>query len=306
MSHLEHRAPAPRPAPSGLAGNARHRFRLIVAGNARRFRLTLVAALLLGVLPLASSAGTQVRFTTSLGAFTIELEDERAPLTVANFLRYVRDGHYAGTIFHRVVPGFVIQGGGLTAQFAPKPVREPVVNESGNGLVNVRGSVGLARTGAPHSGDAQFFVNLADNTDLNPLPSRWGYAVFGRVVEGMGVVDRIGVLPTGPMGPLKSDVPQRQVLIEKAEVLGAAGATGGAGGAAGTVSPHDSAPDGAASGSAGAAAAGETSPGGSTPDGATSGGATGEVSGGGSTSGGAIAGSADGSAAAHGSAADRR
>jgi len=238
MSHLEHRAAAPRPARSGLSGHARH------------LRLALVAALLLGVLPLASSAGTQVRFTTSLGAFTIELEDERAPLTVANFLRYVRDGHYAGTIFHRVVPGFVIQGGGLTAQFAPKPVREPVVNESGNGLVNVRGSVGLARTGAPHSGDAQFFVNLADNADLNPLPSRWGYAVFGRVVEGMDVVDRIGVLPTGPMGPLKSDVPQRQVLIEKAEVLDGAGAGG-----TGTAGPDGNAPDGAAAGSTSGGAA---------------------------------------------------
>jgi cyclophilin family peptidyl-prolyl cis-trans isomerase len=179
--------------------------------------------LLAALLPMVASAGTQVRITTNFGAFTIELEDERAPLTVANFLRYVRDGHYAGTIFHRVVPGFVIQGGGLTPEFAAKKSREPIPNEAGNGLVNVRGTVGLARTGAPHSGDAQFFVNLADNTDLNPLPTRWGYAVFGRVIEGMDVVDKIGVLPTGPMGPLKSDVPQRQVLIEKAEVLGAAG-----------------------------------------------------------------------------------
>ncbi|MCU0758573.1 MAG: peptidylprolyl isomerase [Steroidobacteraceae bacterium] len=162
--------------------------------------------------------------TTNFGAFTIELEDERAPLTVANFLRYVRDGHYAGTVFHRVVPGFVIQGGGLTQDLAPRKSREPIPNESGNGLVNVRGTVGLARTGAPHSGDLQFFVNLADNTDLNPLPTRWGYAVFGRVTEGMDVIDRIGVVPTGPMGQFKSDVPQRPVIIEKAEVLGAGAA----------------------------------------------------------------------------------
>ncbi len=165
-------------------------------------------------------AGTQVRITTSLGAFTIELEDERAPLTSANFLRYVRDGQYAGTIFHRVIPSFVIQGGGLAPDFVSKPTREPIPNEAGNGLVNLRGTVGLARTAAAHSGDAQFYVNLADNADLNPLPTRWGYAVFGRVVDGMDVVDRIGVVPTGPMGPLRSDVPQRTVLIEKAEVVG--------------------------------------------------------------------------------------
>jgi cyclophilin family peptidyl-prolyl cis-trans isomerase len=185
----------------------------------------LLAALLCGGV---AAAGTQVRITTSFGPFTIELEDERAPLTVANFLRYVRDGYYDGTVFHRVVPGFVVQGGGLTPDLAPKKAREPIPNEAGNGLVHVRGTVGLARTGAPHSGDSQFFVNLADNTDLNPLPSRWGYAVFGRVVEGMDVVDRIGVVPTGPMGPIKSDVPQRPVLIEKAEVVGETRAAAGA------------------------------------------------------------------------------
>ena len=184
----------------------------------------------LGALPGLAAAGTQVRVTTNLGAFTIELEDERAPLTVANFLRYVREGQYAGTIFHRVIPSFVVQGGGLTPDFASKKAREPIPNEAGNGLVNIRGTVGLARTGAPHSGDAQFYVNLADNSDLNPLPTRWGYAVFGRVIDGMDVVDRIGVVPTGPMGPLKADVPQRMVVIERADVVGetssaAAGAT---------------------------------------------------------------------------------
>jgi cyclophilin family peptidyl-prolyl cis-trans isomerase len=181
-----------------------------------------IGAWLAGLVPLFAVAGTQVRVTTNFGAFTIELEDERAPLTVANFLRYVRDGHYSGTVFHRVVPGFVIQGGGLTPELAPRKSREPIPNESGNGLANVRGTVGLARTGAPHSGDAQFFVNLSDNSDLNPLPTRWGYAVFGRVTEGMEVIDKIGVVPTGPMGQIKSDVPQRPVIIEKAEVLGGA------------------------------------------------------------------------------------
>lgn len=193
--------------------------------SGRRARLSrspsALLALVAALLPLTPAlAATQVRITTNFGPFTIELEDERAPLTVANFLRYVRDGHYDGTVFHRVVPGFVIQGGGLTPDLAAKKVREGVPNESGNGLTNLRGTVGLARTGAPHSGDAQFFVNLADNTDLNPLPSRWGYAVFGKVVEGMDVVDAIGVVATGPLGPLKSDVPQRTVLIEKAEVVG--------------------------------------------------------------------------------------
>ena len=215
-------------------------------GAARRLPARLLGAGLAGLVTTwlavampggAALAATQVQVTTNLGPFTIELEDERAPLTVANFLRYVRDGHYDGTVFHRVVPGFVIQGGGLTPDLATKKVREGVPNESGNGLVNVRGTVGLARTGAPHSGDAQFFVNLADNTDLNPLPSRWGYAVFGKVVEGMDVVDRIGVVATGPLGPLKSDVPQRTVLIEKAEVVGETRSAATATAAAATAPP---------------------------------------------------------------------
>ena len=186
-----------------------------------RFLSTTLAAAML--MPAVASAAPSVEMQTSLGKIVIELDSTKAPKTVDNFITYAKSGHYDGTVFHRVVPGFVIQGGGLTAELAPKKVREPVANESGNGLTNVRGSVGLARTGSPHSGDAQFYVNLVDNSDLNPLPSRWGYAVFGRIVEGMDVVDRIGVVPTGPMGPLKSDVPQRTVLIEKAEILGAAG-----------------------------------------------------------------------------------
>jgi peptidyl-prolyl cis-trans isomerase A (cyclophilin A) len=209
------RSPAPRPALAAALRRA-----------ARRALLLALPLALLWALPAAAMAGTQVRVTTNLGVFTIELEDERAPLTVANFLRYVREGQYSGTIFHRVIASFVVQGGGLTPDFASKKAREPIPNEAGNGLVNLRGTVGLARTGAPHSGDAQFYVNLADNADLDPLPTRWGYAVFGRVVEGMEVVDRIGVVPTGPMGPLKSDAPQRTVLIEKAEVVGETPADG--------------------------------------------------------------------------------
>jgi cyclophilin family peptidyl-prolyl cis-trans isomerase len=226
MTRLTARPPRP-PSPASPA---------LHAAPWRAARLALSLALL-GALPGTAAAATQVRITTSLGAFVIELEDERAPLTTANFLRYVREGQYSGTIFHRVIPSFVVQGGGLTPDYASKQTREPIPNEAGNGLVNLRGTVGLARTSAPHSGDAQFYVNLADNADLNPLPTRWGYAVFGRVIDGMDVVDRIGVVPTGPMGPLKSDVPQRTVLIEKAEVVGEPAAAAAPDPAAAATSP---------------------------------------------------------------------
>ncbi len=222
-----------RPAPPSSSTSPR-------AASARPGqRLRALLCGLLCALPGLAAAGTQVRVTTSLGAFTLELEDERAPLTVANFLRYVREGHYSGTIFHRVIPSFVIQGGGMMPDFATRQTRETIPNEAGNGLVNLRGSLGLARTAAAHSGDAQFYINLADNADLNPLPTRWGYAVFGRVIDGMDVVDRIGVVPTGPMGPLKSDVPQRPVVIEKAEVLGDATAAAPAASAPPAAAPPD-------------------------------------------------------------------
>jgi len=159
-----------------------------------------------------------------MGAFVVELLPERAPLTTANFLRYVREGYYSGTLIHRVVANFVIQGGGHSASdLKLKPVHDPVNNESGNGLQNKRGLVGLARGESAHSGNAQFYVNLVDNPDLDPLPTRWGYAVFGRVVQGMDVVDRIGVTPTGASGPFKSDTPLKPVIIQKVEVVDAAG-----------------------------------------------------------------------------------
>jgi cyclophilin family peptidyl-prolyl cis-trans isomerase len=194
------------------------------AMNASRSLLLLLCAVLAGAMPVASQAGTRVRVATSLGEFTIELEDERAPLTVANFLRYVRAGHYRQTLFHRVVAEFMIQGGGYATDYSVRKTGEPVPNESGNGLLNVRGTVGLARSANPHSGDAQFFVNLVDNMDLNPLPSRWGYAVFGHVVEGMEVVDQIGLTPTGAQGPLQANAPLKPVVIEQITVLGEAGA----------------------------------------------------------------------------------
>src|SRR5262245_14542320 len=144
--------------------------------------------LLLALVGLSLSFATQtlsaerVRVTTNLGSFVIELQRDRAPLTVENFLVYVRSGHYTNTLFHRVISGFVIQGGGVGTDFKPRQAQKPIPNEAGNGLKNLRGTVGLARAAGPHTGDCQFYVNVADNGDLDPLPTRWGYAVFGRVV----------------------------------------------------------------------------------------------------------------------------
>ena len=181
--------------------------------------------LLLGFLGLVLSiavhaAGPErVRVTTSLGSFVIELQRDRAPLTVENFLGYVKAGHYTNTLFHRTIANFIIQGGGVGVDYKGVPVLKPIPNESGNGLKNLRGTVGLARASGPHSGDAQFYVNVADNGDLDPLPTRWGYAVFGRVTEGMEVVDRISISPTASGGPFKQDVPVQQVIIQKVELL---------------------------------------------------------------------------------------
>jgi len=163
---------------------------------------------------------TDVKVTTSMGAFVIEVLNERAPLTSTNFLRYVREGFYTNTLIHRVVANFVIQGGGHDATtLALKPTHEPVFNESGNGLQNKRGTVGLARSSPPHSGNSQFYVNLVDNPDLDPVPTRWGYAVFGRIISGMDVIEHIGEVPTGTTGPFKADAPMKPVVIEKMEIV---------------------------------------------------------------------------------------
>jgi cyclophilin family peptidyl-prolyl cis-trans isomerase len=138
---------------------------------------------------------------------------------VENFLKYVRAGHYDGTVFHRVIRNFVAQGGGYTTAFEAKPTEGFVANESGNGLLNRRGTVGMARSEAPHSANCQFFINLADNPDLNPIPTRWGYAVFGEIVAGMDVVDRIAHVPTGEWGPFKDDAPLKPIVIEKITVV---------------------------------------------------------------------------------------
>ena len=169
----------------------------------------------------AAWAGPKVTLTTNLGNIVLELDSEQAPNTVENFLQYVRDGFFDGTIIHRVVPGFVIQGGGFNADFERKTTRAPIQNEAANGLKNARGTISMARTNNPHSATSQFFINLVDNTMLDhtqPSGRGWGYAVFGKVVEGMDIVDQIGQLPTGPGGPFPREVPQTTVIIEKASI----------------------------------------------------------------------------------------
>jgi cyclophilin family peptidyl-prolyl cis-trans isomerase len=167
----------------------------------------------------AVSAAPRVRVITNAGSFVVELDRNRAPRTVEAFLKYVASDFYSGVIFHRVVAGFVAQAGGFTTDMEPKPVTDNVFNESGNGLSNLRGTVGMARSTEPHSGTSQFYINLADNVDLDPRPTRWGYAVFGKVVEGMEVVDNIGHRPTTGAGPFTSNVPSEAVVIERTELI---------------------------------------------------------------------------------------
>lgn len=183
-------------------------------------------ALLLALVatPLAAQAppslAPRVRLDTSMGAIVLELDAVRAPLSAENFLRLVRDGYYDGTVFHRVIANFVIQGGGFDGSLAPLAARAPIPNESGSGLSNRRGTIGLAREDSPHSGSTQFYINVSDNAGLDPLPSRWGYAVFGRVVEGMEVVDRIAYLQTRTVAGFAADVPAEPPVIRSASVVG--------------------------------------------------------------------------------------
>ncbi|HEX7054248.1 MAG TPA: peptidylprolyl isomerase [Burkholderiales bacterium] len=169
----------------------------------------------------ALAADPQVDVVTNLGRIRIELYPAKAPKTVENFLQYVKDGHYDGTIFHRVIPNFMIQGGGMTKDMAQKKTRAPVPIESKNGLKNQVGSVAMARTSDPNSATAQFFINVANNAFLDyPGQDGYGYAVFGRVVDGMDVVNRIAATPTGSRG-MYQDVPRTPVLIESMTVVGA-------------------------------------------------------------------------------------
>jgi len=162
-----------------------------------------------------------VRISTSMGDFTLELNAEKAPVTVENFLQYVRDGFYDGTIFHRVIDGFMIQGGGFTADMQQKPTRDQIVNEADNGLANERGTVAMARTQVVDSATAQFFVNVGDNAFLNhtsKTPSGYGYAVFGKVTEGMETIEAIRQVETGNSGG-HGDVPRETITIDSATLL---------------------------------------------------------------------------------------
>ncbi len=160
-----------------------------------------------------------VILTTNHGKITLELDAEKAPKTVENFLAYVRDGHYDGTIFHRVIDGFMIQGGGFKPGMEQKPTRDPIENEAKNGLKNEPYSIAMARTSAPHSASAQFFINIKNNSFLDyPGQDGWGYCVFGKVTEGQDVVDKIRSVKTSRAG-MHADVPVENVVIEKAEIV---------------------------------------------------------------------------------------
>ena len=195
-------------------------------------RTLLGMALALSALGLAqaqnaTSATPQVKFTTSAGEFVVELYPDKAPNTVENFVTYVRDGHYNGSIFHRVINNFMIQGGGYDARYMEKPTRPSIKHEGAEakakgGPTNTLGTIAMARTNNPHSASAQFFINVNNNDFLNhsaPSGQGWGYVVFGKVISGMEVVNKIKQMPTGAGGPFPSDVPQTQVVIQSAALV---------------------------------------------------------------------------------------
>ena len=171
-----------------------------------------------------TAGAPQVKFVTNMGEFVVEVYPDKAPKTAENFLQYVRDKHYEGTIFHRVIANFMIQGGGYDARYIERPTRAPVMHEgvealSKGGPRNTVGTIAMARTNAPHSATAQFFINVVDNGFLDPSPQQPGYTVFGKVVSGMDVVNRIRAIPTGSGGPFPTDVPRTPVVIKSATVL---------------------------------------------------------------------------------------
>ena len=181
---------------------------------------TLVAVLAASLVTAVPAWAQKVRLSTSMGDIVLQLDAEKAPMTVANFVQYVKAGQYSGTVFHRVIDGFMIQGGGMTPDMQEKPVRSPIKLEAKNGLSNVRGSVAMARTNVPDSATAQFFINLGDNLRLDAANSADGngYAVFGRVIEGMDVVDKIKTVAVGNKAG-HQNVPQQAVLIKQAILL---------------------------------------------------------------------------------------
>jgi len=184
--------------------------------NAVTLVLIVVMLVSVGSLFFGNKAAKKVNviMETSMGAIELELDSEKAPVTVANFVEYASDGNFEGTVFHRVIPGFMIQGGGLTSNGAEKPTRDPIVLESRNGLRNVRGAIAMARTSVPDSATSQFFINLVDNSFLDYSTGNDGYAVFGRVVKGLDVVDAIAGVGTGSRGPF-DDWPVQDVVIQE-------------------------------------------------------------------------------------------
>jgi peptidyl-prolyl cis-trans isomerase A (cyclophilin A)/peptidyl-prolyl cis-trans isomerase B (cyclophilin B) len=183
----------------------------------------LFAVLAIAICSAAHAANPQVELKTNRGTIVIELYPAKAPATVENFLQYVKSGFYDGTIFHRVIPGFMIQGGGFTTAYEKKSTEKPVKNEADNGLKNEIGTVAMARTPDPHSATSQFFINVADNAFLDfrsPTTRGYGYAVFGKVIKGMDVVNQIATSPTGNGGPFPKDAPVNMVTIEHATLIG--------------------------------------------------------------------------------------
>ncbi len=178
----------------------------------------IAASTLFSVMTGALAQGApRVKFATTAGDFVVEVYPEKAPKTVENFLQYVKDKHYDGTIFHRVIANFMVQGGGFDAKFNQKPTRAPIPLEANNGLKNDLGTIAMARTSNPNSATAQFFINVKDNANLNaPAPDGYGYAVFGKVVSGADVIQKIKSTPTGAAGPFPSDVPKTTILINSA------------------------------------------------------------------------------------------
>jgi cyclophilin family peptidyl-prolyl cis-trans isomerase len=193
----------------------------LFSGLRRSLLLATAGLCAAGALHAQGAATPRVKLATSAGDIVLELQSAKAPKSVENFLAYVRKGHYNGTVFHRVIPGFMIQGGGFDAQMGQKPTEKPIENEANNGLKNDKYTVAMARTPHPHSASAQFFININNNAFLNhtaPTQQGWGYAVFGRVVEGMDVVDKISAVATGDKG-MHQNVPLTPVIIREATVL---------------------------------------------------------------------------------------
>jgi cyclophilin family peptidyl-prolyl cis-trans isomerase len=181
-------------------------------------RIVVCFLLFLTGVSMSLADNPRVNIETSHGNMVVELYPEKAPVTVANFLSYVDSGFYPGTLFHRVIKGFMIQGGGYDEDYEDKPTRDPIKNEADNGLSNTRGSIAMARTNIPDSATSQFFINTADNSRLDfrfAAGNGWGYCVFGKVIDGMQVVDEIESVATGPAGPFQQDAPQGQVVIKK-------------------------------------------------------------------------------------------